>query len=113
MKGLQAGEFHFQAGQTLSNSVFPDVSIPILFFFSVLVFIVTHVAFCGKTGGEEMCFSRTKLMSLLTVCSGVFWYGRATQKSKVERLERTNPGYGHVHNSGALVVESDLSSFEP
>ena len=47
-------------------------------FQAVLVFLCTHIAFCGKTGGEEMCFSQTKLISLISVTGGVIWYGKAT-----------------------------------
>ena len=45
---------------------------------AVLVFVITHFAFCGRIGGQEMCFSRTKLVSLVTVSGGVVGYGIAT-----------------------------------
>lgn len=47
---------------------------------AVLVFGFTHLCFCGKTGGDEMCFSSSKFLSLITVCGGVLAYGRATQQ---------------------------------
>merc|ERR1740139_229476 len=47
---------------------------------AVLVFIATHFAYCGRTGGEEMCFTQTKLFSLVTVAGGVMGYGLATPR---------------------------------
>ena len=46
---------------------------------AVLVFIFTDLAFCGKRGGPEMCFTKTKLLSLVTVVGGVIGYGLATE----------------------------------
>eukprot|EP00980_Cylindrotheca_fusiformis_P019118 scaffold6469_cov112-Cylindrotheca_fusiformis.AAC.3 len=48
---------------------------------AAMVFVVTHLAFCGKTGGSEMCFSPIKWLSLVTVCTGVLWYSRASSSS--------------------------------
>jgi len=45
---------------------------------AVLVFIATHILCCGRTGGEEMCFTRGKFLSLITVAGGVTLYGFAT-----------------------------------
>jgi drug/metabolite transporter (DMT)-like permease len=50
---------------------------------AVLVFVFTHWAFCGRTGGDEMCFSKTKFLSLIIVVGGVIWYGTATQASRM------------------------------
>jgi hypothetical protein len=46
---------------------------------AVLVFLFTDILYCGKLGGPEMCFSRAKFVSLLTVCGGVLGYGYATE----------------------------------
>ncbi len=45
---------------------------------AVLVFVVTSVSFCGRIGGNEMCFSTSKLASLVIVCSGVVLFGKTT-----------------------------------
>jgi len=45
---------------------------------AALVFVATHFAYCGRIGGDEMCFSKTKFVSLLTVSGGVMGYGVAT-----------------------------------
>jgi drug/metabolite transporter (DMT)-like permease len=49
---------------------------------AVLVFGLTDLAFCGTTGGEEMCFTKAKFISLVTVVGGVISYGIATQRSQ-------------------------------
>jgi uncharacterized membrane protein len=46
---------------------------------AVLVFLFTHFLYCNKIGGTEMCFSRAKFLSLVTVCGGVLGYGCATE----------------------------------
>lgn len=48
---------------------------------AVLVFVVTSVAYCGRVGGVEMCFSTVKLASLVVVVGGVVLFGRATAKA--------------------------------
>jgi drug/metabolite transporter (DMT)-like permease len=53
---------------------------------AVLVFLLTHLVFCGRTGGEEMCFSASKLISLLTVAGGVITYGILTQRLEAKEL---------------------------
>ena len=45
---------------------------------ATLVFVTTAVAFCGRRGGEEMCFSFNKFISLIVVSIGVSVYGFAT-----------------------------------
>jgi drug/metabolite transporter (DMT)-like permease len=49
---------------------------------AVLVFVVTHFLFCGKTGGSEMCFSQDKLLSLITVVGGVCLFAASTSNDK-------------------------------
>eukprot|EP00934_Nitzschia_sp_Nitz4_P009485 Nitzschia sp. Nitz4//scaffold85_size83877//37533//38609//NITZ4_005227-RA/size83877-processed-gene-0.120-mRNA-1//1//CDS//3329559131//9475//frame0 len=46
---------------------------------AVLVFVATDWAFCGRTGGEELCITKAKVASLVTVVGGVIAYGMATQ----------------------------------
>jgi drug/metabolite transporter (DMT)-like permease len=46
---------------------------------AVMVFVLTSIAFCGRLGGQEMCFSHLKLISLVVVVGGVTLFGRATQ----------------------------------
>jgi drug/metabolite transporter (DMT)-like permease len=54
---------------------------------AVLVFVFTHFIYCGRMGGEEMCFTQGKLLALGTVTGGVLGYGIATQER--ERSGRT------------------------
>lgn len=56
---------------------------------AVMVFVLTHLAFCGKTGGEELCFTKTKFISLITVVGGVISYGIATQQKQQQHEEAT------------------------
>lgn len=51
---------------------------------AVLVFLCTSLLFCGKSGGEEMCFSGIKFLSLVTVVSGVSVYGWASDWARVD-----------------------------
>ena len=55
---------------------------------AVLVFGWTHLAYCGRIGGTEMCFSVQKLESLVIVAAGVLSYGYATtiERSKVDSV---------------------------
>ena len=46
---------------------------------AVLVFCFTDWLYCGRIGGDEMCFTRSKFVSLVTVCAGLIIYGSATQ----------------------------------
>lgn len=48
---------------------------------AVLVFVFTSLLYCGRIGGPEMCFTTSKLASLVTVCGGVLGYGQATRLS--------------------------------
>jgi hypothetical protein len=63
---------------------------------AVLVFIFTHFAYCGRTGGEEMCFSKAKFMSLVTVAGGVIGYGVATQEREKSGSHGRASGYERV-----------------
>ena len=54
---------------------------------AVLVFLLTDWIYCGRLGGDEMCFTTTKFVSLVAVGLGVTWYGIATnhQEKKLEQ----------------------------
>jgi hypothetical protein len=51
---------------------------------AVLVFLISSVVLCGRIGGSEMCWSQTKLLSLIVVVIGILWYGKSTT-SKAEK----------------------------
>jgi hypothetical protein len=51
---------------------------------SVLVFAFTSLACCGRLGGNEMCFSSTKLASLVVVVGGIILFGKSTAKTSVK-----------------------------
>jgi hypothetical protein len=52
---------------------------------SVLVFAFTSLAYCGRLGGNEMCFSSTKLASLVVVVGGIILFGKSTAAKKIFR----------------------------
>lgn len=45
---------------------------------AVMVFICTSLIYCGSIGGEEMCFTQVKFISLVIVVGGVFIFVNAT-----------------------------------
>jgi len=71
---------------------------------AVLVFIFTNFLYCNRLGGSEMCFSDTKLVSLLTVCGGVLGYGYATSKnSQQKNLLATKKEPGICYETTTLI----------
>jgi drug/metabolite transporter (DMT)-like permease len=66
---------------------------------AVLVFVFTSLAYCGRLGGSEMCFSKFKFISLVTVVGGVVLFGKAT-----ERAMNAKAGYIRVENRDEVVV---------
>jgi drug/metabolite transporter (DMT)-like permease len=46
---------------------------------AVLVFATTSIVFCSRIGGQEMCFTSDKFISLLVVVSGVLLFAKATE----------------------------------
>lgn len=72
---------------------------------AVLVFVFTHWVYCGRTGGEEMCFTQGKFLSLITVTGGVVGYGIATQKRRQMEL-REEAGYEQVASVGVDSLEA-------
>lgn len=47
---------------------------------AVIVFVFTHILFCGRVGGEEMCFTLHKSLALVTVVTGVVLFAIETEK---------------------------------
>ncbi|CAJ1939494.1 unnamed protein product [Cylindrotheca closterium] len=80
---------------------------------AVLVFGVTHLCFCGKTGGDEMCFSSSKWLSLITVCGGVFAYGRATQQEHNGTKVSGNKQVGSNHIRRRSLKHKGSDTYEP
>eukprot|EP00980_Cylindrotheca_fusiformis_P026423 scaffold16150_cov112-Cylindrotheca_fusiformis.AAC.2 len=72
---------------------------------AVLVFVFTHFAYCGRTGGEEMCFTAGKFASLVTVTGGVVGYGIATQKRQ-QGDEQHPAGYEEVQDVSNVEVQA-------
>ena len=63
---------------------------------AVLVFLVTHITYCGRYGGQEMCFSNLKFVSLISVTGGVVIFGRATQEKERTGPTGCNEGYMRI-----------------
>lgn len=82
---------HFPGGAT-SAGVFKGLQ-------AVLVFVFTDWIYCGRVGGEEMCFSRIKFFSLVTVSGGVAFYGIATK----EREKNTSRGYEEIGEADTII----------
>jgi drug/metabolite transporter (DMT)-like permease len=61
---------------------------------AVLVFAASHLLYCGRVGGHEMCFSTAKLASLVTVVGGVVAFGMATEQSR-----HNKEGYTQVNTA--------------
>jgi drug/metabolite transporter (DMT)-like permease len=68
---------------------------------AVVVFLLTHLAFCGRTGGEELCFTKQKFISLITVVGGVVGYGIATQQKQQ-----------HHAVTAAVIQDGDARGYE-
>ena len=64
---------------------------------AVLVFVATDWLFCGRVGGDEMCFIAQKLISLFTVVSGVSLFGVATEFRHASAAKR---GYSQIGSTG-------------
>lgn len=72
---------------------------------AVLVFVLAHFLFCNKNlVGHEMCFSRPKFVSLITVIGGVLLFGVA----KNHNTQGTKPGYSPINNTANLLDESSI-----
>lgn len=78
---------------------------------AVLVFVAAHWLFCGRIGGTEMCFTPTKLVSLLTVSGGVAWFGiLAEHGGRVPSTPLTHKaGYSSIDST----LEGDVQELDP
>ena len=73
---------------------------------AVLVFVLTDWIYCGRIGGDEMCFSKTKFMSLVTVLGGVIWYGLATNEREKNGSTRGKVGgYERIEETEGIEIE--------
>lgn len=79
---------------------------------AVLVFAATSLAFCNRYGGEEMCFTVDKFISLLVVVAGVVLFGKATEIS--ERRETTGVAtkkmYRRINSLSEAEMEAAMDS---
>ena len=79
---------------------------------AVLVFGATSIAFCNKMGGEEMCFSYDKMMSLCVVVAGVILFGKATEMGgdrgveKVKSSIADSKGYKRINSLKEVEMEA-------
>jgi hypothetical protein len=67
---------------------------------AVLVFVAAHWLYCGRIGGQEMCFTTSKLVSLLTVVGGVMLFGFAAteRQSDFPSTNRRLQGYSRIES---------------
>jgi len=70
---------------------------------AVLVFIFTSIVYCGSIGGDEMCFSVIKLISLVVVIGGVALFTAATDLTGT-RVATKHNGYAHVRDVEEVYV---------
>ena len=76
---------------------------------AVLVFILTHIIYCGRVGGAEMCFSVIKFLSLVTVAGGVLSYGYATSRSNIAKIKSKGEEDGGKNYDA---IEKEMSAIE-
>ena len=81
---------HFPGGAT-SAGVMKGVQ-------AVLVFIFSSMVYCGSIGGEEMCFSTIKFISLVVVIGGMLLYSAATDIQAVgpNRYTKLDPEESNI-----------------
>lgn len=72
---------------------------------AVLVFVVTSWVFCGRTGGEEMCFTGLKFASLVAVVSGVLTYAKATERRM--QASGSDGGGGRAAKYAAVAAQDE------
>jgi len=67
---------------------------------AVLVFVAAHWLYCGRIGGQEMCFTTSKLVSLLTVVGGVMLFGFAATERQGDSpsTNRRLQGYSRIES---------------
>jgi drug/metabolite transporter (DMT)-like permease len=74
---------------------------------AVLVFIFTSLVYSGSYGGQEMCFSLIKLLSLFIVLGGVTLFTAFNDDVSGNKSDSKNDGYvqvGNIEEGGAHVV---------
>ena len=69
---------------------------------AVLVFVASHLLYCGRTGGAEMCFTQGKFLSLVTVTGGVVYFTWATEQEGKPRKE----GYSRIDSADSTGDDS-------
>lgn len=89
---------HFPGGAT-SAGVMKGVQ-------AVLVFIFSSMVYCGTIGGDEMCFSTIKFISLVVVIGGMLLYSAATDMQAVgpNRYAKLNDGQFTGEESNIVAV---------
>lgn len=91
----------FSPGGSTSTSVLKGLQ-------AVIVFVFTSLFFCGRLGGEEMCFTSAKFISLLTVTGGVILYGISISAPNLhEKMTiRTKSGYTKIDSIQGFELEN-------
>jgi drug/metabolite transporter (DMT)-like permease len=75
---------------------------------AVLVFVAAHLLYCGRIGGEEMCFTTYKFVSLCTVVGGVTLFGVATETSSSSPGGSRSPRFSSSRRQqGYTKIESE------
>eukprot|EP00571_Detonula_confervacea_P005676 CAMPEP_0172324096 /NCGR_PEP_ID=MMETSP1058-20130122/50439_1 /TAXON_ID=83371 /ORGANISM="Detonula confervacea, Strain CCMP 353" /LENGTH=484 /DNA_ID=CAMNT_0013040275 /DNA_START=226 /DNA_END=1680 /DNA_ORIENTATION=+ len=72
---------------------------------AVLVFAASAIALCGRWGGIEMCWSRSKFVSLVVVVCGILLYGTFTEKGRRKNATRRKS----VRDGGVYKRVGDVS----
>jgi drug/metabolite transporter (DMT)-like permease len=70
---------------------------------AVLVFAASSLILCGRLGGMEMCWSRSKFISLVVVVFGILFYGAYTEKERgtgVDDIKKSTRGLSMRQNNG-------------
>ncbi|KAL7528879.1 hypothetical protein ACHAXR_004643, partial [Thalassiosira sp. AJA248-18] len=75
---------------------------------AVLVFAATSLMFCNRFGGEEMCFTIDKMVSLCIVVAGVVLFGKATEVGERQEdvLVDAKQMYNRIDSIGELEMEA-------
>ena len=68
---------------------------------AVLLFVVTHFAYCGNAGGEEMYFTRVNFLSLII-------FGLATEKSHQSTTTGRRAGYERISNTALATADDGI-----
>ena len=85
---------HFPGGAT-SAGVFKALQV-------VLIFVFTDWVYCGRIGGEEMCFSKAKFFSLITIAGGAILHGMVAKESE---KKNSSQGYENIEEVEAIKLD--------